>query len=82
MKSGLQPDNERPTSSRVLPGNGTPFVALHSTKPELSHPRVFAHIPMEWRHKNGPHSREAVFLRYPYAARCLDCCNMDSNRCL
>jgi hypothetical protein len=56
--------------SRVLPQHRTPFEMLHGKKLDLSHLRVFgarcfAQIPPELRPKNGPHSREAIFVGYP-----------------
>lgn len=56
--------------TRVLPGNKTPFEALHGWKPDLSHLRIFgarcfARVPTELHVKNGPHSCEAIFTGYP-----------------
>ncbi|KIJ15726.1 hypothetical protein PAXINDRAFT_48617, partial [Paxillus involutus ATCC 200175] len=48
----------------------TPFEVLYGHKPDLSHLRIFgsqcfAWIPPEQQIKNGPHSREAIFMGYP-----------------
>lgn len=58
------------SATRVLPSGKTPFELLHGYKPDVTHLRVFgsrcfARIPPETHIKNGPHSREALFLGYP-----------------
>jgi hypothetical protein len=59
--------NRLPTST--LPVNVTPFEALTSKKPDLSHLRVwgcqcFVTIPSELRSKAGPRRFEAIFIGY------------------
>jgi len=58
------------TESRALPSGKTPYEMLHSTRPNLSHLRVwgchgFARIPLELQRKLGPKSCEILFMGYP-----------------
>ena len=59
--------NRLPTST--LPIDITPYEAMHGTKPDLSHLRVwgcqcFPAIPPELRTKGGPRQYEAIFVGY------------------
>ena len=58
------------TPSRALPGNITPYEAVHGTKPNVSNLcvwgcRCFVRIPTELQTKLGEKSRECVFMSYP-----------------
>ena len=59
--------NRLPTST--LPPDTTPHEIMHSSKPDLSHLRVwgcqcFPSIPPELRTKGGPRRYEAIFVGY------------------
>ena len=60
--------------SSTLPKDVTPFEILKSTKPDVSHLKVwgvrcFAHIPVELQTKLGAKSCECLFMGYPPSGR-------------
>ena len=63
--------------SSTLPKDVTPFEILKSTKPDVSHLKVwgvrcFAHIPVELQMKLGAKSCKCLFMGYPPSGR--GCC--------
>ena len=62
------------TVSSTLPKDVTPFELLKSTKPDVSHLRVwgvccFTHVPLELQTKLGAKSCECLFMGYPLSGR-------------
>ena len=71
------------SESRALSPGITPYEALHGSKPDLSHLRVFgarcfARIPAELQVKLGPRSREAIFMGYPPGVKAWRCRDKES----
>jgi hypothetical protein len=61
-------------TSASLPKDVTPYEALKSTKPDVSHlktwgVRCFAHVPLELQTKLGHKSVECLFMGYPPSGR-------------
>ena len=72
------------TTSSTLPNGITPFEALRTSKPDVSHLRTwgvhcFAHVPVELQTKLGHKSVECLFMGYPPSGRGYHVCSLAMN---